>query len=92
MPSKRFAEDGIAELKQMIENCHSQYDCLIVYAPNIKQLATENEKIAGCFEKAMLFATGEKSANSAIVELHKALADHNCEILCNNAEALVDAV
>jgi hypothetical protein len=65
---------------QAIEKVEGQYDCLIIYAPNIKLLEGLKD-IAGHIKAAMLFGSGDKNEASPINKVHKFLTEGGSEIL-----------
>jgi hypothetical protein len=67
-------------LKQALNDFKGQYDCLIVYAPNIK-LLDNCKSIADCIEAVMFFGPAGKTEGSGVNELHTILNSHGCEIL-----------
>lgn len=70
------------DIKQIITNLESQYDRLIIYAPNLAGPASiQWEKINGCVKTAMLFGSRESSKNSGIEDLQRVFGDSGCEIL-----------
>jgi len=96
-PAGNFVKvDGEPEainIKEVITSLESQYEHLIVYAPNIKLLAN-SDRPANCVQAAMLFggpgAEG-KSESCSISELYKLLISYGCEIF-KPTEAFAEAV
>jgi len=78
-PARNYRESEKTTLKAVISNQQDQYDCLVVYAPNIKVLA-DSDNLAGCIQIAMLFSSEGKLKSPAIGDLHKILTDNGCEI------------
>jgi Mrp family chromosome partitioning ATPase len=58
-PASKYREAEKTTLKAVISNQQDQYDCLVVYAPNIKLLA-DSDNLAGCIQIAMLFSSEGK--------------------------------
>ena len=81
-------------MKEVIAGLESRYDCLIVYAPNIKSVA-ERDEVARFIRVAMLFGrdfqtqkrtpgdsgSEDKIENSAISDFYELLTDYGCAIL-----------
>lgn len=67
-------------LKQALDDFEGQFDCLIIYAPNIK-LLDSYKNITDCVEAAMFFGPAGKIESSPINELNEILNSHGCKIL-----------
>ncbi len=74
-----YSEAEKTTLKAVISHQQDQYDCLVVYAPNIKVLA-DSDNLTSCIQIAMLFSSEGKLKSPAIGDLHKILTDNGCEI------------
>ena len=83
-PGRYFTTDSgktdITGLKDVIYASAGQYDRLIIYAPNIRQL-TDTSELAGCVDSAMLFGADEHIQSSSIIDFRELLTRHNCGIL-----------
>jgi hypothetical protein len=78
---KGNGDPNVMNLKNVITALQSQYDCLIVYAPNI-ELPTDWEQAASCIAAAMLFGDPESEIeNSCIADFHRLLTGCGCEVL-----------
>ena len=76
-------DDGnteVTNIKDMIARLESQYERLVVYAPNIKLLA-DRCRITDCVGAAILFGSKSKIESSSISDFHKLLKSSGCEIL-----------
>ncbi|MHC4891168.1 MAG: FHIPEP family type III secretion protein, partial [Planctomycetota bacterium] len=76
-------DDGdteVTNLKDMLARLESQYERLVVYAPNIKLLA-DRCRITDCVGAAILFGSKSKIASSSISDFHKLLISSGCEVL-----------
>jgi flagellar biosynthesis component FlhA len=78
-PICNYREGEKTTLKAVISNQQAQYDCLVVYVPNIKALA-DSDNLATYVKIAMFFSSKGKPKSPAIENLHKILTDNGCEI------------
>ena len=78
-PIRNYREGEKTTLKAVISNQQDQYDCLVIYAPNIKALA-DSDNLATYVKIAMFFSSEGKPKSPAIENLHKILTDNGCEI------------
>jgi hypothetical protein len=89
-PVNNFGKDNTINLRGVVAKLKSQYDRLIIYAPNIKLLA-DWDGIASCVEAAILFGSEDESGNSCINDFCELLIAGGCEVF-EPAEVFAQAV
>lgn len=97
-PASNFGKvDGaskVTNIKDVITGLESQYDHVVVYAPNIRS-PLDWEQIANCVQAAMLFgeSPGPESEfeSFSISDFHKLSKSYGCEIL-KPADVFAEAV
>jgi len=83
-PANNFSKVNEIKIKEAVTSLRSQYDYLIVYAPNTGTAASVDcSKIACCVEAAMLFGNETESEHSFINDFYELLNGYGCEILAS---------
>jgi hypothetical protein len=88
--NKGDGDPEATNIKDVITRLESRYECVVVYAPNIKALA-DSHRITGCAGAAMLFGSKSKFESSSISDCYKLLISSGSEIL-QPTEVLAEAV